>query len=281
MNKKWFFVIGMVLVLSLGVVGVTMAQGPDAPQGQPSGQRAPHPKANMLEPVAELLGMSVDDLTAELKGGKKLEDVVTEHGKTMADVANVVYDAAVQALNDAVTNGKITQEQADTIQARLQERRDACVNDGNCQLRPPARSLRNRVNPRAMFNQVMETGLNLADALNLDPRDMLQAFRDGTSLQDLATQQGVSMDDIALTITAPLKERLDQALQDGKITQDQYDKAMERLQTYQDKCASDGKCMPNFGNRHRTSKQHSGGFNRGNGNSSFQPGAPFNDAQPQ
>ncbi|HFB52641.1 MAG TPA: hypothetical protein ENJ48_02995 [Anaerolineae bacterium] len=267
MKMKWFLAIGLVLILSLGVVGIASAQAPDTPPNPPAG--APLARGEFFEPVADLLGMSVDDLTAELKSGKTLEEIVTEQGKTMADVATVIYDTAVEKLNQAVADGKMTQEQADTIEQRLAERRDACINDGDCQLHPPKRSLHDRLNPKAVFNQVMETGLNIADALNMDPRDMLQAFRDGSSLQDLAEQQGVSMDDIAAAITAPMKDRLAQALDDGKMTQEQYDKALERLQKYENRCATDGKCLPSFGAVRHPARPHRGG----NGNQPFRPGA--------
>lgn len=275
MKMKWFLAIGLVVILSLGVVGIASAQAPDTPPGPPP--TAPLARDNFLQPVADLLGMSVDDLQAELKDGKTLEEIVTEHGKTMADVATVLYDTAVENLNQAVSDGKMTQEQADTIEQRLAERRDACINDGDCQLHPPKRSLRDRLNPRKVFSQVMETGLNIADALNMDPRDMLQAFRDGSSLQDLADQQGVSMDDIATAITAPMKERLAQLLDDGKMTQEQYDRALERIEKYEERCATDGKCLPNFGAAHRPAGPQ--GQNNGKFDQSFRPGARFNGSQ--
>ncbi len=256
--KKWFIAIGMVLVLSLGVVGVTLAQGPDSPLGQRLGQRAPHPKANFIEPVADLLGMSVDDLRAELKSGKTLEEVVTEKGFTMADVANVVYDAAIEQLNQAVADGKITQGQADQIQQNLQERRDACINDGECQP-PRGRAPRRGLSPQKVFAQTFEMGLNVSDTLNMDPRDFLQSLRDGATLEDLATQQGVTMDDIADAIVAPLQEKLEQALADGKITQEQADKAQQRLDTFRENCATNGKCMPNFGQNGRGQRPHRSG----------------------
>ncbi len=263
MKMKWFFAIGLVLMLSLGAVGVAFAQSPETPP-------APLARSEFFQPVADLLGMSVEDLTAAMKDGQKLEDIVVEHGKTMADVATVIYDSAVEKLNQAVADGEMTQEQADTIEQRLIERRDACINDGDCRLPPPKRTLRERVNPRGVFNQVMEIGLNIADALNMDPRDMLQAFRDGEKLQDLAARQGVSMDDIAAAITTPMQERLAQSLADGKISQEQFDRALNRLQTYENRCVTDGKCLPNFGTFRRPPRpQPEPGNTR-----PFRPGSP-------
>jgi len=271
MKKKWFFTIGLVLVLSLGVASVAFAQPPVQPPHPPAAAPA---RGEFLQPVADLLGMSVEDLTAALKDRQTLEEIVTEHGKTMADVATVLYDTAVEKLNQAVADGKITQEQADTIEQRLAERRDACINDGDCHLHPAKHSGRTHLNPKTVFMQVMETGLNIADTLNMDPRDMLQAFRDGSSLQDLAAQQNVSMEDIAAAITAPMKDRLAQALDDGKITQEQYDKLMARLQKYENRCATDGNCLPNVDTARRASRPHRGG------NQPFRPGTHFNGAQP-
>lgn len=276
--KKWFIAVGLIVVLSLGVVGAAFAQGPDSPLGQKFGQRAHGPKMNMLEPVVNLLGMTVDDLQTELKSGKTLEEVVTEKGFTMEDVANAVYDAAIEQLNQAVTDGKLTQEQADQIQANLQERRDACINDGDC--KPPQQKRGN--NPRQTFVQAFGLGLDVADTLNMDPRDLLQALKDGSKLEDIAAQQGVSMEDVANAIVAPMQEKLDQALADGKITQDQADKMQQRIDKFHDNCATEGKCMPNFGQKrgHRPHRGGQPGNADGAQNQSFAPqggfdGAPF------
>lgn len=65
--------------------------------------------------LATALGMSVDDLEAALAGGKSIVDLMVEQGidsTTLQTNAKAAYEAAVQ---QAVTDGVITQAQADDI----------------------------------------------------------------------------------------------------------------------------------------------------------------------
>ncbi len=67
--------------------------------------------------LATALGMSTDDLEAALAGGKSIVDLMVEQGidsATLQTNAKVAYEAAVQ---QAVTDGVITQAQADEILA--------------------------------------------------------------------------------------------------------------------------------------------------------------------
>jgi polyhydroxyalkanoate synthesis regulator phasin len=74
-----------------------------------------------LDTTAGALGMNADDLKAELKTGKSVADVATEKGVSLDDVTKALTDAANTALAQAVTDGKLTQAQADKITAHLPE----------------------------------------------------------------------------------------------------------------------------------------------------------------
>jgi hypothetical protein len=124
MNKKYLLVIGGLLaaLLVVGVVGATSAyaQEPTAPShhgGGPGGGRGLNDAA--LEAVADVLGMTTDDVTAALQDGQTLQDLADEAGVDIEDVR-----AAIQAVHEAemreriaqaVEDGTITQENADWL----------------------------------------------------------------------------------------------------------------------------------------------------------------------
>jgi hypothetical protein len=120
------------IVAALGISSVAAAQSsvtptPIAPAAQTAPPAAPrdgfgprelHSQA-ALEAAAKALGMTADDLSAELWGGKTLADIATAKGVDIADVKAAVEAAQIAetktAINQAVTEGTITQAKADWL----------------------------------------------------------------------------------------------------------------------------------------------------------------------
>jgi hypothetical protein len=72
-----------------------------------------------LEAAAEALGMTVDELTAQLSAGESLADLAEEAGVDLQDVRDAVAAAnraaTQEAIEQAVTDGDITREHADWL----------------------------------------------------------------------------------------------------------------------------------------------------------------------
>jgi polyhydroxyalkanoate synthesis regulator phasin len=81
-----------------------------------------------LTVVADKIGVSVDDLKSALKSGKSIADVANEHNVAPADVVKAIVDAGTGKIDQAVTDGKLTQAQADKLKAHLPEMADKLVN---------------------------------------------------------------------------------------------------------------------------------------------------------
>lgn len=134
--SKWFK-IGLVGLLVFGAVAVLMtgiasAQDDTTPAPETT---LPKPEGRGfgfgrglggqvgLEAAAEALGMTADELSAELWAGRTLADVAEEKGVDLVELQATVQ-AAVQAemqanmremIDQAVQNGTITQENADWL----------------------------------------------------------------------------------------------------------------------------------------------------------------------
>lgn len=124
MNKKYLLVIGGLLaaLLVVGVVGATSAyaQEPIAPShhgGGPGGGHGLNDAA--LEAVADVLGMTTDEVTAALQDGQTLQDLADEAGVDIEDVRAAiqsVHEAEMrERIAQAVEDGTITQENADWL----------------------------------------------------------------------------------------------------------------------------------------------------------------------
>ena len=80
----------------------------------------------MFDTAAEALGLTPEELFAELRTGKSLAEIAEAKGvevQTVYDAMNAARGEAMQqALQQAVEDGRITQEQADQMIERLENR---------------------------------------------------------------------------------------------------------------------------------------------------------------
>jgi hypothetical protein len=72
-----------------------------------------------LQAAADKLGMTAQDLTKELRGGKSLTDVAKEKNVTADDLKTAMVNAVNAQVGQAVKDGKLTQTQADNIKAQI------------------------------------------------------------------------------------------------------------------------------------------------------------------
>lgn len=128
MTKKLLAVTGAALMVAL--VGLFMAlpalaQGPEpwgeVPSGWHGGGRSFGPWGTggwtMFDATAEMLGLTPEQLFAELRAGKSLADLAEAQGIDLQTVYDALGAARVEAMQgaiqQAVEDGRLTQEQAD------------------------------------------------------------------------------------------------------------------------------------------------------------------------
>jgi hypothetical protein len=87
------------------------------------GGRGGHYSEAGLAAAAEMLGMTVDDLRAQLRAGESLADLAEEAGVDLQALLDTIDAANVQATRDAiaaaVTAGTLTQAKADWLNEGL------------------------------------------------------------------------------------------------------------------------------------------------------------------
>lgn len=138
--KKIGFAVLLVAVVAvaLGSAGLVYAQSltPQAPvpgggfgygQGMGRGMMAANSLAGsqngllhdeMIAVFAEKLGISVDDLNARLAAGESMSAIALSTGMTIDEFRTIMIDVRSQALDQAVTDGTLTQAQADFMKTR-------------------------------------------------------------------------------------------------------------------------------------------------------------------
>jgi uncharacterized protein YidB (DUF937 family) len=83
----------------------------------------------IVRQVSEATGLEVSDVVDQLQGGASIADILTANGVDVDAFIGDVIARAEERLNRAVANGRITQERADEMLARLTERLPELVNE--------------------------------------------------------------------------------------------------------------------------------------------------------
>ena len=193
--KRFWKVLGIAVLV--GVVGVALVGAVAFAQDDGDGSSWPFDFGQKLhEAIANVLGISVDE-----------------------------YDAAVdtaqqQVLDEAVSEGVLTQEQAD----RIQERADEGFGFG---MKGDFFGGHGRGGMMGGGDSALLT--IAAEQLGMTEEDLVAALQDGSTIADLAAEKGVELQAIADAYVAQKSEDLAAAVESGRITQDQADAMIERM----------------------------------------------------
>jgi len=124
-------------------------------------------------------------------------------------------------LQSLVDDGTITAEQADAVTAHLVENRPerSGRGEGRGEGRGPG-----------MFGRGV-TSEALTDLLGLDAQELRQQLRDGATLAEIATAQGVETQAVIDELVAELTERVDNAVENGRIDQVEADQKLADAET--------------------------------------------------
>lgn len=153
MLKRLGIVLLVVAVLAAVVAGVVMAQDPtpEAEELCPFEEACEGPgtgcgaggcgmggygmqgtfAGSMPSLLAEALGLTVDEFYAARAGGQTVADIAATQGIELADVVAAVLRPRADSLAQAVADGRITQEQADTMLATMADHMTASFQNGD------------------------------------------------------------------------------------------------------------------------------------------------------
>jgi hypothetical protein len=95
--------------------------GPRSP-GVPGGPRGEHFRGSAsFDVLAEILGMTTDEVREALAGGQTITELAEAQGVPLQDVADALVAAEAERLQQAVEDGRLTQEEADERLALMEE----------------------------------------------------------------------------------------------------------------------------------------------------------------
>ncbi|EGW40663.1 hypothetical protein DOT_1410 [Desulfosporosinus sp. OT] len=160
----------------------------------------------------DLNNISTETLITDLNAGKSINDIATAQGVDKAKLAQDVQDALTANIEQAVQSGKLTEEQATTMKSKVTEQVQNLL----------SRTQQAKVNRGAEFGASMSSVMNVvAQDLNISTETLMSDLKAGKSINDIATAQDVDKTKLAQDVQAALAANIDQAVQAGKITEEQ------------------------------------------------------------
>lgn len=157
---------------------------PDRGRHGPRGHRSSD-RGERLEAVAEIIGISTDDLRTALSEGQTLAEVAEANGISAEELTTGML-AAFEAHQDE-------------HRAQAEANIDDLIN----------RDLSERPGPRQPFRQAYRADLEeVAESLGLDVDELRDHIGEGHSLAEAAEAQGVSADDLIAAMVAEFEARI-------------------------------------------------------------------------
>lgn len=217
MFKKLFLGLMIAGVLVGGVVTSVSAYGQNPP-------------VCPTEPIPQdVLGMTADEVRDEIKSGKTMEEIFAEKGLDYESYLEQWLADHEACLAEAVAEGKLTEDEAELLQERLEDR----VEDGLFfyQNRGFAESMRSYMRFRAEKFWEGGNGLigQILEKLEITFDELKARLTGGETLEEVAEEAGIDLDAVHDEFIQKQIERVEQALADGKITEEQADRIRERL----------------------------------------------------
>ncbi len=203
------------------VLGVLLAFAPtlSAQEENTSRQnRAPH--RGLLEVAADELGMTRAALVAELEQNRSIAEVATEQGVAPTTIIDAALVQPTEQMQQAVADGRMTQEEADARLAEHRTRITTAVNTPGLPQRPAGE--------RAPHRGLLEVA---ADELGMTRAALVAELEQNRSIAEVATEQGVAPTTIIDAALVQPTEQMQQAVADGRMTQEEADARLAEHRT--------------------------------------------------
>lgn len=177
--------------------------------------------------VADVLSLTVEELDAAIAEGKDLVDLAAEQGVDFADVRDAIEAVHAEALAQAVEDGLITQEQADWMAERGQMGPADRFGGRRGGFDAHRGGMMGGFGGAMVVDQA-EMHAAIANALGISVEAFETAIDEGQTLVDIAEAQGVDLADVRAAMDEVHAAALQQAVEDGLITQEQADWMTQR-----------------------------------------------------
>lgn len=175
--------------------------------------------------VAGGVGVAIASAQSDSTSPQAFLDSVAKHlGISSEELEDATKAAAIDQVDAALAEGKITEEQAERMKERIESAET-----------PPFFGPRFFGEHRGFRLHAPGDQLSAAaEYLGLSVDELRERLRDGQSLADVAKAEGKSVDGLEQAILDSVRKKLDQAVDEGNMTRSQADGIFERIEAHVD-----------------------------------------------
>jgi ribosomal protein S20 len=196
-------------LLVAGSVSAAGAAGPGGPGGRGHGGIRVAGQA-----AATTIGVTPQDLRSEVRGGKTIAQVATEHGVDPNTVVNAIVTAVTQQIDQKAAAGSIDANRAEQAKQKLPDFANRFVNE---------------TKPRRGYRILKDALKAAAKEIGVSEDQLKDALKNGKSIAQVAKDHDKSVDDVVDAIVKEATSDIDQAVKDGKLDSGKADKIKQKL----------------------------------------------------
>jgi hypothetical protein len=225
--KRLLSLLAVILVASTGLLVLTPAKAQD-------GDKYPLARAitaAVVDVAVNLTGKTEAELLQAILSGDSVAEILAQSNVDLATFKANVSTEVIATLNQAVTDGALTQAQADTFIGNLDALIDRVLEGGKL-----GENARERLQGGAKILRTATEGI--AQALNMTLQDLARTLATGKTLAELIAEKGLDTATIKAAMRDAVTTDLSEAVASGKLTQDQADQVLNSLDETLDKIIS-------------------------------------------
>lgn len=174
----------------------------------------------LVEAMTSATGLDAQMIWQQVRDGSTGAEIIEANGGSVDAVVADATANATELINSWVEAGRITQEQADDMISNLSNVFTEILNGTfeRPRLERPGRA-------------VMGVLRAMSDATGLPVNEIVPLLRDGQSPAQILSDNGVDVTVFIDDHMAKVQERLDDAVANGRLTQEQADERLETIRT--------------------------------------------------
>lgn len=204
------------LVASVAVAGLLVAGGASvaAAAGPGQGGRGYGALRAAGQTAASTIGISPQELRDQIRGGKTVAQIATDHGVDPNTVVNAIVAALTQEIDQKAAAGTIDANRAAQAKQKLPNAASKFVNE---------------TKPRRGYRVLKDAVQAAAKEIGVSTNDLRDAHKHGKSIAQVAQDHGKSADDVVNAIVKAATADVDQAVKDGKLDAQKADQIKQNL----------------------------------------------------
>lgn len=166
------------------------------------------------EQLESLLGITRDELKAEMTSGTSLADLADQKGVDVQQLIDMQVNRMATRIDKELAAGTLTQTEYDEAKAKITELATRMVTAD------------------FRVKDLKDSSKELASLLGITPVELKSSLKSGKSLADLAADKGVDVQQVIDQQVKIAKAKLDQQLIHGQMTQAEHDKRSSDLTNF-------------------------------------------------